>query len=232
VLNQLPLKIRLDAELSLANFWFRPALAELRAEIEALATRPTAQLFLWGSSGVGKSHLLQGISERLGPDSRYLPMGDLLDYAPEAVLDGVEDASALLVDDAHVLVGHSAWQEALFHRFNQLRELGIAQIVAASAPPARLDRILPDLRSRWGGMTVYQLPPHDDEALAQLLQFRAQRRGLTFSDEVVAYIMARSTRNAGDLMALLDSLDEASLARGRAITVPLLAELRLWSRDQ
>ena len=232
MLNQLPLKIRLDAELSLANFWLRPVLAELQAEIEALARQPTAHLFLWGSSGVGKSHLLQGISERLGADSRYLPMSDLLDYAPEAVLDGVEDASALLVDDAHLLTGHSAWQEALFHRFNQLRERGVAQIVSASAPPARLDDILPDLRSRWGGMTVYQLPPHDDEALAKLLQFRAQRRGLTFSDEVVAYIMARSTRNARDLMALLDSLDEASLARGRAITVPLLAELRLWSRDR
>lgn len=231
MLGQLPLNIRLDAELSLENFWFAPQLAPLQAELGSPAEPAIGSVFLWGSAGAGKSHLLQALAAKNGAGARYLPLADLLDFSPPAVLEGVEGASAVLMDDVHLLAEHRDWQEAVFHCFNTLKERGIPQVYSAHAPPAQLTDTLPDLRSRWGGLAVYQLPPHDDAALGSLLRFRGARRGLDFSDEVIAYILARSPRTAVGLMALLDTIDQAALARGRAITIPLLAELKLWSGD-
>ncbi|MGB0765769.1 MAG: HdaA/DnaA family protein [Luminiphilus sp.] len=55
---------------------------------------------------------------------------------------------------------------------------------------------------------------------------------MKLSDEVVSYILNRAPRSAPPLMQLLERLDQASLSRSRPITIPLLAELRLWSTDQ
>ena len=91
--------------------------------------------------------------------------------------------------------------------------------------------MLPDLRSRLGSLPVFQLPRLEEDELGSLLQFRAGLRGLSLSKEVVAYILGRAPRSSTALMALLDRLDREALARGRGITVPLINELQLLSRD-
>ena len=79
---------------------------------------------------------------------------------------------------------------------------------------------------------MYQMPAYSESELGDLLKFRAARRGLKLSDEVVSYILNRAPRSAPPLMQLLERLDQASLSRSRPITIPLLAELRLWSTGQ
>ena len=120
----------------------------------------------------------------------------------------------------------------MFHSFNRLKAAGIPQVYSGLAPPAQMTQILPDLRSRWGELVVYQLPAFSESELSDLLQFRASQRGLKIADEVAQYILNRAPRSTAALMALLDELDHASLARSRPITIPLLAELNLWSPDR
>ena len=232
VVDQLPLKIPLDNDLNLNNFQPRRDLLQLLTGVDALLGGADQSLFLWGPTGTGKSHLLQGISRAIGARALYLPMTELLQYPPEAVLDGVVTSEAVLVDDIQLIVGREDWQEALFHSFNRLKAAGIPQVYSGLAPPAQMTQILPDLRSRWGELVVYQLPAFSESELSDLLQFRASQRGLKIADEVAQYILNRAPRSTAALMALLDELDHASLARSRAITIPLLAELNLWSPDR
>jgi DnaA-homolog protein len=232
VVDQLPLKIPVDNDLSLDNFQPRPALLELLTEVDALLGGTGQSLFLWGATGAGKSHLLQGISRAMGARALYLPMSELYQYPPEAVLEGIVTCEAVLVDDIQLIADSGVWQEALFHNFNRLKAAGIPQLYSGLAPPAQMTKVLPDLRSRWGELIIYHLPGFTEDELGALLQFRASQRGLKLSSEVVQYILSRAPRSSSALMALLDELDHAALARGRPITIPLLAELRVWSPDR
>ena len=229
VVDQLPLKIPFDNDLNLDNFQPRPSLLQLLTEVEALLEGAGQSLFLWGPSGSGKSHLLQGVSRAIGARALYLPMTELLEYPPEAVLEGVIDCEAVLIDDIQLIVGRDDWQETLFHSFNKLKAAGIPQLYSGLAPPAQMTQVLPDLRSRWGELTVYHLPALSEDELGALLQFRAAQRGLKLSNEVVHYILSRGPRTTSALMTLLDDLDHVALAQSRSITIPLLAELKLWS---
>ena len=123
------------------------------------------------------------------------------------------------------------WQEALFHLFNRRRDAGLALLFSADRVPSELVTLLPDLRSRLGSLTVFHLPKQTDQELAEMLRFRAARRGLLMSDEVVNYVMTRVERSAKSLIMLLDRIDTAALAQARPVTIPLINELRLLSRD-
>lgn len=232
VVDQLTLKMRLDSDISLDNFHVRPGTSELMAAVRGSQAGAFPSFFLWGNEGVGKSHFLQGVSRAAGVDAVYLPLSELLPYPPEAVLDGLLQASLVVVDDVHVAAASADWQQQLFHLFNRLKDTGIAQCYSANKAPAGMADMLPDLRSRWSALPVYQMPAFSEDELGDLLKFRAARRGLKLSDEVVSYILNRAPRSAPPLMQLLERLDQASLSRSRPITIPLLAELRLWSTDQ
>jgi DnaA family protein len=78
---------------------------------------------------------------------------------------------------------------------------------------------------------VFHLPKQTDQELAEMLRFRAAQRGLLMSDEVVNYVMTRVERSAKSLIMLLDRIDRAALAQARPVTIPLINELRLLSRD-
>lgn len=232
MVDQLTLKMRLDGDTSLDNFLDRAATSQLLAAAGQLLAGEGLSLFMWGPDGVGKSHFLQAISRAAGVEALYLPLAEVLQYPAETVLEGGADSRLVLVDDVHLVAARADWQEGLFHLFNRLKETGVSQLYSASSAPAGMDDMLPDLRSRWSGLPVYHMPAYSEIELGQLLRFRAARRGLKLSDDVVNYIMSRAPRSAPALMHLLERLDQAALARSRPITIPLLVELRLLSTDR
>jgi len=82
-----------------------------------------------------------------------------------------------------------------------------------------------DLRTRLGWGHVFAIQPLAEEQTRAALRREADRRGLFFSDDVMDYLLTRFARDLKHLMALLDRLDEFSLATKRAITVPLLKRM-------
>ena len=138
------------------------------------------------------------------------------------LLRAAADAGVLAYDDVEGMDGER--QQALFSAANAARN-GEARVLAAgSAPPAQL-ALREDVRTRLGWGLVYQLKALTDEHKAAHLRGEAARRGLPLGEDVIAWLLRRLPRDFSSLNAVLDLIDRESLARQRAVTLPLLREL-------
>ncbi len=225
-LRQLPLAMRLRDDATFANLY---PLAAQRTALAALQAPAMEQLvFLHGARGSGKSHLLQATCHAAGADALYLPLADLVTYPAEEVLADASALPLLCVDDLQVVAGRPDWERALFHTYNLAQQAGSAMLFAATLPPRQLGVALADLQSRLAAAVVFQLPEPDDEEKAQILRFRAERRGLGLSEETTRYIVTRAPRDLAALLAILERLDEASLEQQRPLSIPFVRQVLGW----
>jgi DnaA family protein len=224
MIQQLPLGIQLKAAARFSNFVAGPN-GELLDQLQLVANgNAEAFVLIWGSTGSGKSHLLQASCHQAASQGRtavYLSLRDYLNVQPE-LLDGWDAYHLVCLDDMDAIGGQQRWQEAIFHLYNRTREQGGSLIVSSNAAPAGLQLSLPDLRSRLGWGLTYQLKTLDDQQRLQALQLRAQQRGCEMPDETGRYLMRRLPRDMPALFDLLDQLDEASLVAQRKLTVPFV----------
>lgn len=184
-------------------------------------------IYLYGESGVGKSHLLQAACSEAaarGLSVAYLPLAQLVSLSPQ-LLQGLEGVDVAALDDLERLAETTEWQQAVFHLFNRLEETGRELLMAAPRRPAELGLTLPDLVSRlqWG--LILRLEKLGDEGNVLALCWRAQRRGLELPKETAHYLLNHCRRDTGHLLHLLDELDSASLQAQRRLTVPFLKEV-------
>lgn len=100
--------------------------------------------------------------------------------------------------------------------------------MAARQPPARLIFCLEDLASRLRQGIVLQLGLPDDTDRQDMLQARAQSRGLVLSQDVSRYILRRAPRHTGDLLVILELLDQRSLREQRRLTIPFVRSVMEW----
>lgn len=230
--EQLPLSLRLAEDATFANYYTSNANALAISELKRQARGEGEQwLFLVGAPGSGRSHLLQAcchLADETGGYARYLPMRELRHHAPDAVLEGAETLGLLCVDDVDLVVGHPEWEEALFHCYNRCLASGTGMLLSAARPAAELSCGLADLKSRLNGFSVYQLRSMDESERIRALQFRGRCVGLELTEDVAAFIYARSSRHPGDLFAVLDRLDRASLAQRRRLTIPFVKTVLGW----
>jgi DnaA family protein len=115
----------------------------------------------------------------------------------------------------------AAAQHAAFALFVEAGTHAVPWLAAGRLPPVDLP-LRDDLRTRLGWGHVFALQPLSEAETRAALRREADRRGIFLSDEVMDHLLTRFERDLGTLMALLDRLDDYSLARGRAVTVPLL----------
>lgn len=224
---QLPLGLRLGDHARFRNFFAGPN-AELLAVLRALPEGEGPRLiYCSGAPGTGKSHLLQATcaaAREQGRSAWYLPLEPRLS---SAVLEGLDQQELLCLDDLQRVAGHAAWEEALFHLYNRVREQGGALLVAGNGRPEELGLGLPDLVSRlhWG--LLYRLQELDDAERLAALQLRAASRGLDLPADTGDYLLRRCPRDLPALFELLDRLDVASLAAQRRLTIPFVRSVLL-----
>jgi DnaA-homolog protein len=217
--KQLALGVGLRADAVFESF--APGLnAEL---IAALRCTGAAPLWLWGSEGSGKTHLLQAVCAAAGTAAGYFPLERSL-ALPPAALAGFENCRVLCLDDVDAIAGHPEWEQALFRLFNEAGELGTRLIFAAGAAPRWVDWSLEDWRSRAAACVVYQLRDLDDAGRIEALRLRAAQRGLHLPPETADYLLRRMPRDLPSLFKILDHLDEASLIAQRRLTVPFIRD--------
>lgn len=219
--QQLPLPFALRAQCTFAQF-----LAGDNGElVERLQGEEPgfACLWLYGSSGVGKTHLLQAVCHRQ-PQACYVPAAAV--SAELQALAGYTRFATVTVDDVECWLGCRSAEVAVFDFYNRLRSAGAGArlIVTASRSPLDCRFALPDLRSRLCAAACYRVLPLPEPAKPALLAAAAKARGLRLGEEVVRFLLARVGRDQGELLALLDRLDRSSLAAQRRITIPFVKE--------
>ncbi|MBF0470895.1 MAG: DnaA regulatory inactivator Hda [Gammaproteobacteria bacterium] len=219
---QNPLPFHLEEALTFANFE-----VGRNGELISQLKDPTVSfLFLQGEGGCGKSHLLQAVcsaASARGEIARFLPLQQLFALGA-SVLEGIEGSAVVAIDDLQQIAGVAAWEEALFHLYNRMREGGGRVLVSGDALPAALGITTPDLLSRlqWG--TIYTIAPLGDEARGRVMQRLAKVQGLQLSDAVVRYLLLRVPRTMPQLLELIQGLDYASMATKRRLTVPFVRD--------
>jgi DnaA family protein len=224
VIPQLPLDITLSESAGFDTFVpgeNGQAVASIR---DCAAGQGESFLFLWGSEGTGRSHLLQAacrLAAQSGLAVSYLPLAQIDSFTPDILL-GFEGMDLVCVDDIHMIAGKPPWEQALFHLYNRLRDAGARMMVSGDRIHTELPLELPDLGSRLGWGLGYRLQPLGDTDKILVLMGNAKGRGMDLPGETARYILAHTARDMGSLVATLEKLDLASLAAGRKLTVPFV----------
>lgn len=193
--------------------------------------RPGRAIYLWGSPGAGRSHLLHAMSRDAG--TRYLGPDDAraLQALAQAERNGLQ---RLAIDDVHLL--DDAGQAALFRLYNLWRSQAgsrhaFSLILAGDRAPLALP-LREDLRTRLGWDLVFRVELLSDDDRARALHALAQERGLQLAPALVNWLLTYHARDMRVLQELVITLDRYSLEQHRPVTLPLLKELLLQTGRQ
>ncbi len=227
--QQLPLDIGLAKQPSFDNYIAgRNRLHVLQLQAWCAGTSEPVILLL-GSRGEGVSHLLQSCYHVLEQGQQpvvYLSLAhDSLE--PEQLVE-LAVFDYLCLDDLQAVMGDPVWERELFHLFNLVRAQNSRLLLGGKEALADMPLNLPDLKSRlsWGLTLVLQ--PLSDQQKVSALQTHASERGLELSHDLALYILHRSGRSLGELMVVLDQLDQASMRTKRRLTLSFVRQEMGW----
>ncbi|MGZ8137244.1 MAG: DnaA regulatory inactivator Hda [Methylococcaceae bacterium] len=225
--EQLPLTFEFTANQTFNDF-FPGSNQEIVNHLQnCVAGLGEQQIFLWGKSGLGKSHLLQACCQQAhiyGLSAFYFALS-ATQLPDPALLAGLDKFDLVCFDNIDHIAGDPVWELAFFNFFNQHRGSGHRLIMSASCAPDQLVIQLPDLKTRlnWG-LTLKIKPLADDESIAAL-SFKADQMGFEISQQAGRFLLTHFDRDLSSLWALLERLDKASLAAQRKLTIPFLKKI-------
>jgi DnaA family protein len=225
--TQLPLALRWPRRQRFEHFHAGENAVAVDAVRAAAIDASAPWVFLAGPVGSGRTHLLIAACQAAidaGRTAQYLPLAGLRG-SRAAAIRGMAGSDVLAIDDVDSVAGEGDAEHALFDTFNRYRADGCTLVFAATVAPVALDIALPDLRSRLGSLTQAVLKPLADVERRQVLRDQAAGRGIELDDTVLDWLFAHHARDLGALLDLLDTIDRASLAAQRRITVPFLRNL-------
>ena len=202
------------------DFFVSEANALAVARLDDPSTWPNAKLVLVGPEGAGKTHLAHVWAEQ--SDGEVLTPDDLADLD----IPGITQPVAL--DRADDIIARQ--EESVFHLHNHLGASGLPFLLIAETPPARWSLGLPDLKSRMSATDSVRINGPDDALLAAVLVKQFADRQLAVAPSVIDWLVLHMDRSFAEARRLVDLLDKAALAEGRAITRPLAQ--RIIAKDE
>ncbi len=217
-MQQIPLAIGPEVLSTFDSFLPGPNLLvhEHLRTLPQLTRSGAAPVYLWGPPGSGKTHLLRALAHEQQQAGQRVGWFDAADAVPWPLAG---DWSLVVFDRCDEL--DDAAQHAAFTLFVEATVHGVQIAAAGRLPPVDL-ALRDDLRTRLGWGHVFALHPLAEAETRAALRREADQRGIFLSDDVMDYLLTRFERDMGCLMTLLDRLDRFSLARSRAVTVPLV----------
>ena len=192
----------------------------------AVCSERFAGLWLCGPHSVGKSHLLRASAHHCAQLHRsvFIACEDVKLRIVAALEAAAQSGGLILLDDVGQLAGDEDLEYLLLAVYQGLVQTQGCLVVSHTTAATGLAFDLADLNSRMRSLLHYQVQSLDDEAKADLLRSRANHKGYTLDDAVVAYWLSHGPRDINALLTDLERLDRASLSRKRQVTVPLLKD--------
>lgn len=224
---QVPLQFEFQSHQTFASYYAGQN-GEIVGQLQSLAApNGEQQLYIWGDTGSGKSHLLQACCQHakaIGMDPFYLCL-TAARLPPPAVLEGLDDMALVCLDDLPVLAGRADWQQALFNFYNRHRQNGHKLVLAADCPPKFLPFELLDLKTRMGWGLTLKIQSLRDDQLISALNHKAHFLGFDIPASVGRFLLNHYVHDLPALWLLLDKIDQATLAAKRKLTVPFLKQI-------
>jgi len=216
-MNQLGLPILLDSKMFLDNFVGNKQLLKF---IEQLYFDETsAEIYVYGSAGFGKTHLLQGATLRALSEQQSAMYIDCCNSLPEHVLESIEKLNWISIDNIDAI--HDNQQDLFFDLYNRAKQAKVTILISGSCLPSELD-VMKDLKTRLGLSAIFQLQTLDDDLTMSVLNNQMIDRNLSIDSKVYEYLFKYYSRDVKILLAAMDNLDKASLQKKQSITIPFV----------
>src|SRR6056297_3063751 len=233
---------RLNPDNSFTNFIEGECNRLARSAGEAVADQPGGTafnpLFIYGESGLGKTHLSHAIGIKVKerfPEKTvlYVNSNKFQTQFVESVrnnntndfLHFYQMIDVLIIDDIHELAGKEKTQEIFFHIFNHLHQTGKQLILTSNTPPIEMQGIEQRLLSRfkWGLSADLQSP--DFETRIKILRHKIYHDGIDMKDDIIEYIASNITVNIRELEGALISLLAQSTLNKKEINISLARQV-------
>ena len=205
------------------------------AAAQAVAERPAQTynpLFIYGESGLGKTHLLYAIAHKIHqnhPDYRivYIKGDSFTNELIQAIREGrnpefrekYRSADVFLMDDVQFIAGRESTQEEMFHTFNTLYEAGRQIVFTADRPPKEMLRLDDRLRTRFEWGLPVDIQPPDYETRVAIIKNKAIRRGMNLPDPVLQYIAENITSNVRQIEGTVNKILAFQELMGESVDV-------------
>jgi chromosomal replication initiator protein len=215
---------------------FAHAAALAVAEAPAQAYNP---LFIYGGTGLGKTHLLQGIAQYVSEHAKNLTvryvtsetfMNDFINSLRDKRIEGFKQRyrtyDVLLIDDVQFFEHKERIQEEFFHTFNSLYEAGSQIVMSSDRPPRDIATLEERLRSRFEWGLITDIQPPDLETRIAILRKKVKMDGIHVPDpQVLEFIASRVSTNIRELEGALTRVVAFSSLTGRAMSVELAQDV-------
>ena len=188
-------------------------------------------LFIYGNSGLGKTHLLLAIGSAIhesNPSAKivYVKGDDFLNEMVRSLKEGTAEefrqkyryADLFLVDDIQFIAGKESTQEEFFHTFNSIYEAGHQIVLTSDRKPLDMALLDDRLRTRFEGGLMADVQPPDKELRMAIIRDKAGHLGMSLDDEVVQHIAEEITSNVRQIEGVVKRLTAYHEVSGDAIT--------------
>ena len=176
-------------------------------------------LFIYGNSGLGKTHLLLAIAHAVrektpsvkisyvkGEEFTNQLVSHLQRKTPEEFRNKYRNADLFLVDDIQFIAGKERIQEEFFHTFNDIYEAGHQIVITSDRPPKEMANLQDRLRTRFEGGLMADVQPPDLETRMAIIRSKSMGLGLLLSDDIVEYIAEAITSNIRQIEGVVHRL--------------------------
>ena len=229
--------MRLHPDYTFENFVVGPSNRLVHASCVAVSQSPASTynpLFIYGNSGLGKTHLLHAVCSDTGvhfPNAiiQLLSCEDFVNRFIRAIEEGnltsfhnqFRTVDMLVIDDIQFLRKRQQSQEEFFHTFNALYNNGKQIILSADSAPGEIASLEERLISRFNWGLVARIDPPGYETRVAIVQKKAHLRDLDISEEVAEYIARKVQANIRELEGALTTIYAMSVTSGKEITLEL-----------
>lgn len=226
--GEVPLNPSLNSRFTFDNFVIGPSNRFACAASLAVAESPAKAynpLFIYGSVGLGKTHLIQAITHRLTqlhPKLKYCYMSS--ERFTNELIDAIRyrstkqfrakyrEMDVLLIDDIQFIAGKEATQEEFFHTFNNLHNSNKQIIITSDRPPKEIAKLEERLSSRFAWGLITDIQPPDFETRAAILRKKIENEPVNVPNDVIHFIADQIRTNIRELEgALIRVVADASL---------------------